>query len=177
MSNGEPLSIEPLELKFPFELKKNISCSLQLSNKTDSYVSFKVKTTNPNKYRVRPNPGIVLPRSTCDVIVTMLAQKESPPDMQCRDQFLFQIVRTFDGASAKDINAEMVLTSYWIGLALGNLLLDLGSRTDGSVLSSGLAACGILRDHESDSKIALDLCHRDLLSFHSASPLVAAGHT
>ncbi|MED6170110.1 Vesicle-associated protein 1-1, variant 2 [Stylosanthes scabra] len=98
---------KPIELKFPFELKKNISYSLQLSNKTNSYVAFKVKTTNPNKYRVRPNPGIVLPRSTCDVIVIMLAQKESPPDMQCKDQFLFQIVRTFDGASAKDINAEM----------------------------------------------------------------------
>ncbi|MED6215783.1 Vesicle-associated protein 1-2 [Stylosanthes scabra] len=107
MSTGELLSIDPLELKFPFELKKQISCSLQLSNKTDSYVAFKVKTTNPKKYCVRPNTGIVLPRSTCDVIVTMQAQKEAPPDMQCKDKFLLQSVKTFEGASAKDINAEM----------------------------------------------------------------------
>ncbi|KAG5039773.1 hypothetical protein JHK82_011920 [Glycine max] len=47
MSTGELLNIEPLELKFPFELKKQISCSLQLSNKTDSYVAFKsVKTVD-----------------------------------------------------------------------------------------------------------------------------------
>ncbi|KAL9326708.1 hypothetical protein ACSQ67_007353 [Phaseolus vulgaris] len=90
MSNGELLNIEPLELKFAFELKKQISCSLQLSNKTDAYVAFKVKTTNPKKYCVRPNTGIVLPRSTCDVMVTMQAQREAPTDMQCKDKFLLQ---------------------------------------------------------------------------------------
>ncbi|KAJ7952494.1 Vesicle-associated 1-1-like protein [Quillaja saponaria] len=107
MSTGELLSIEPLELKFPFELKKQISCSLQLLNKTDNFVAFKVKTTNPKKYCVRPNTGIVLPRSTCDVIVTMQAQKEAPPDMQCKDKFLLQSVKTNDGATPKDITAEM----------------------------------------------------------------------
>ncbi|KAG6606179.1 vesicle-associated protein 1-2-like [Cucurbita pepo subsp. pepo] len=107
MSTGELLSIEPLELKFSFELKKQISCSLQLSNKTESYVAFKVKTTNPKKYCVRPNTGVVSPGSTCDVIVTMQAQKEAPADMQCKDKFLLQSVKTFDGATAKDINAEM----------------------------------------------------------------------
>lgn len=107
MSTGELLNIEPLELKFPFELKKQISCSLQLVNKTDNYVAFKVKTTNPKKYCVRPNTGIVLPRSTCDVIVTMQAQKEVPPDMQCKDKFLLQSVVAPDGAAAKDITPEM----------------------------------------------------------------------
>lgn len=107
MSTGELLDIEPLELKFPFELKKQISCSLQLSNKTDSYVAFKVKTTNPKKYCVRPNTGVVLPRSACDIIVTMQAQKEAPPDMQCKDKFLLQSVKVNDGVTAKDITAEM----------------------------------------------------------------------
>ncbi|KAK7367790.1 hypothetical protein VNO80_09808 [Phaseolus coccineus] len=107
MSTGDLLSIEPLELKFFFELKKQISCSLILSNKTDSYVAFKVKTTNPKKYCVRPNTGIVLPRSTCDVIVTMQAQKEAPSDMQCKDKFLLQSVKVEDGIAAKDITAEM----------------------------------------------------------------------
>ncbi|XP_004511678.1 vesicle-associated protein 1-2-like [Cicer arietinum] len=107
MSTGDLLNIEPVELKFSFELKKQISCSLQLSNKTDSYVAFKVKTTNPKKYCVRPNTGVVLPRSTCDVIVTMQAQKEYPPDMQCKDKFLLQSVRVTDGANPKEITPEM----------------------------------------------------------------------
>ncbi|XP_023523096.1 vesicle-associated protein 1-2-like, partial [Cucurbita pepo subsp. pepo] len=37
----------------------------------------------------------------------MQAQKEAPADMQCKDKFLLQSVKTFDGATAKDINAEM----------------------------------------------------------------------
>ncbi|KAK4738599.1 hypothetical protein R3W88_002296 [Solanum pinnatisectum] len=107
MSNGELLQIHPVELQFTFELKKQISCSLQLSNKSDDYVAFKVKTTNPKKYCVRPNTGIVMPRSTCEVIVTMQAQKEAPPDMQCKDKFLLQSVIVSPGTTAKDITPEM----------------------------------------------------------------------
>ncbi|XP_077245074.1 vesicle-associated protein 1-2-like [Tasmannia lanceolata] len=107
MSSGELLEIEPQELKFPFELKKQISCSLQLSNKTDNYVAFKVKTTNPKKYCVRPNTGIVMPRTTCDIIVTMQAQREAPPDMQCKDKFLLQSVIANPGTAPKDITPEM----------------------------------------------------------------------
>ncbi|KAG4132586.1 hypothetical protein ERO13_D08G041100v2 [Gossypium hirsutum] len=107
MSTGQLLSIEPQELQFPFELRKQISCSLNLSNKTDNYVAFKVKTTNPKKYCVRPNTGVVLPRSTCNVVVTMQAQKEAPTDMQCKDKFLLQSVVASPGATPKDIMAEM----------------------------------------------------------------------
>ncbi|CAA0820377.1 Vesicle-associated protein 1-1 [Striga hermonthica] len=107
MSNGDLLQIEPLELQFPFELKKQISCNMQLTNKSDSYVAFKVKTTNPKKYCVRPNTGVVVPHSTCDVMVTMQAQKEAPLDMECRDKFLLQSVVVSPGLAAKDITAEM----------------------------------------------------------------------
>ncbi|CAI9095818.1 OLC1v1031840C1 [Oldenlandia corymbosa var. corymbosa] len=105
--SGELLNIEPLELKFPLELKKQICCSFQLLNKTENHVAFKVKTTNPKKYCVRPNTGIVSPRSTCDVIVTMQALKEPPADMQCKDKFLLQSAAASPGTTAKDITAEM----------------------------------------------------------------------
>ncbi|KAE8696838.1 Vesicle-associated protein 1-4 [Hibiscus syriacus] len=104
MSTGELLSIEPQELQFPFELRTQISCSLNLSNKTDNYVAFKVKTTNPKKYCVRPNTGVLLPRSTVNITVTMQAQKEAPPDMQCKDKFLLQSVVASPGA---DFTPEM----------------------------------------------------------------------
>ncbi|KAJ1272023.1 hypothetical protein BS78_06G171300 [Paspalum vaginatum] len=103
----ELLGIEPLELRFPFETKKQISCSMQLTNRTDDYIGFKVKTTSPKKYCVRPNSGIVPPRSTSDVIVTMQAQKEAPPDMQCKDKFLVQSVVVAEGTSVKDITGDM----------------------------------------------------------------------
>lgn len=107
MSTGDFLNLHPSELKFPFELKKQSSCSLQLTNKTDQYIAFKVKTTNPKKYCVRPNTGVVLPRSVCNVTVTMQAQKEIPSDMQSKDKFLLQAVVAPNGATNKDITADM----------------------------------------------------------------------
>nr|CAB3482187.1 unnamed protein product [Digitaria exilis] len=105
MSGGSAsfLEIQPSELAFPFEIMKQSSCSMQLTNKTEHYVAFKVKTTNPKQYCVRPNIGVVLPGSTCDVT----AQKELPPDMQCKDKFLVQSVAAENGATAQDINAAM----------------------------------------------------------------------
>jgi hypothetical protein len=41
-------------------------------------------------------------------VVTMQAQKEAPPDMQCKDKFLLQSVKTNDGVTPKDITPEMV---------------------------------------------------------------------
>ncbi|KAK2999974.1 hypothetical protein RJ639_023678 [Escallonia herrerae] len=133
MSTGDFLNIHPSELKFPcvllffffvymfigfliwvclacafkVELRKQSSCSMQLTNKTDQYIAFKVKTTNPKKYCVRPNTGIVLPGSSCNVTVTMQAQREAPPDTQCKDKFLLQGVVAPNGTSNKDIAPEL----------------------------------------------------------------------
>ncbi|XP_039122191.1 vesicle-associated protein 3-1-like [Dioscorea cayenensis subsp. rotundata] len=100
MSSGELLAIHPPELKFPFELKKRPSCLLELSNKTDDYVAFKVMTTNPTQYRVRPAAGVISPRSKYDVIVTMHAPRAIPPAMESRDRFLVQSVVTSDATSS-----------------------------------------------------------------------------
>ncbi|KAF3649881.1 Vesicle-associated protein 1-4 [Capsicum annuum] len=107
MTTGEFINIYPTELKFPFELRKQSSYSLQLSNKTDQYIAFKVKTTNPKKYCVRPNAGVVLPGSSCNVTVTMQAQKEAPPDMQCKDKFLIQSAIAPNGTTNKDVTPEI----------------------------------------------------------------------
>lgn len=40
--------------------------------------------------------------------VTMQAQKDAPPDMQCKDKFLLQSVVASPGATPKDITPEMV---------------------------------------------------------------------
>ncbi|KAE8723327.1 Vesicle-associated protein 1-1 [Hibiscus syriacus] len=105
MSMGHFLSIHPSEIQFPFELRRQTSCSMQLTNKTEKYVAFKVKTTNPKKYCVRPNSGIVLPGSSCSVTVAMQAQKEAPPE-PCRDKFLIQSVIAPDGLTNKDITQK-----------------------------------------------------------------------
>ncbi|XP_038996770.1 vesicle-associated protein 2-2-like [Hibiscus syriacus] len=88
--NTQLLEIEPKALEFRFTLKKPCSCSVRLTNNTDQNVAFKVKTTSPKKYHVRPSFGIIMPKSICDFTVTMQVQLEAPPDMICGDKFLIQ---------------------------------------------------------------------------------------
>ena len=102
MSTGVLLNVEPSVHKFPFELKKQSSCSMKLTNKTDKHAAFKVKTTNPKNYCVRPNTGVVSPRSTCHVTIKMQAQNEAPYDMRCKDKVLVQSVYAADGAATTE---------------------------------------------------------------------------
>ncbi|PSS10177.1 Vesicle-associated protein 2-2, N-terminally processed like [Actinidia chinensis var. chinensis] len=105
--SAELLEIQPPELKFIFELKKQCSCSVRLVNKSNNHVAFKVKTTSPKKYCVRPNTGIIKPKSACDFTVTMQAQKVAPPDMICKDKFLVQCTVVSAGTTDEDINSSM----------------------------------------------------------------------
>ncbi|KAL9390426.1 hypothetical protein Peur_019031 [Populus x canadensis] len=49
MMSTELLEILPRELKITFEVKRESSCSIQLGNKSDQYVAFKVRTAHPRK--------------------------------------------------------------------------------------------------------------------------------
>ncbi|KAG6507282.1 hypothetical protein ZIOFF_032624 [Zingiber officinale] len=89
-SGGQMISIYPEELSFEVELEKPSSCNIKVVNNTEHHVAFKVKTTSPKKYFVRPNASVVQPWDSCTVTVTLQAQKELPPDMQCKDKFLIQ---------------------------------------------------------------------------------------
>lgn len=100
------LEMKPQELRFIFELKKQSSCSVQMINKTNHHVAFKVKTTNPKKYCVRPNTGVIDPNSVCDFTVTMQAQKVAPPDMICRDKFLVQSTFVPEGTKEEDVTSH-----------------------------------------------------------------------
>ncbi|KAG2264669.1 hypothetical protein Bca4012_078177 [Brassica carinata] len=90
VGENQLISIVPDELKFLFELEKQSYCDLKVANKTEDYVAFKVKTTSPKKYFVRPNTGVIQPWDSCIIRVTLQAQREYPPDMQCKDKFLLQ---------------------------------------------------------------------------------------
>lgn len=88
--SGQMISIHPEELTFGLELEKPSYCNLKVINNTEHHVAFKVKTTAPKKYFVRPNISVVQPWDSCTIVVTLQPQKEYPPDMQCKDKFLIQ---------------------------------------------------------------------------------------
>lgn len=56
-------------------------------------MGFKVKTTTPRKYVVRPSSGVADPGATVQIQVVMQSQKDFPPDLKnCKDKFLVQTV-------------------------------------------------------------------------------------
>ncbi|KAF8116157.1 hypothetical protein N665_0020s0020 [Sinapis alba] len=101
------LDIQPRTLKFAVDLKKQSTCVVQLTNTTHHFVAFKVKTTSPKKYCVRPNVGVVAPKSSCEFSVIMQAFKEPPPGMVCKDKFLIQSTAVPAETTDEDITASM----------------------------------------------------------------------
>ncbi|KAB2018006.1 hypothetical protein ES319_D08G200900v1 [Gossypium barbadense] len=100
------ISVQPNALKFVFELEKPSFCDLKVVNNTEHYVAFKVKTTSPKKYFVRPNTGVVQPWDSSVIRVTLQAPREYPPDMQCKDKFLLQSTIVPPNTDVDDLPAD-----------------------------------------------------------------------
>ncbi|KAL6629507.1 hypothetical protein ACP70R_029272 [Stipagrostis hirtigluma subsp. patula] len=79
------LGIEPLELHFPFEPNKQISCSLQLSNDTNDYFAFRIETMNPLQYCIEPIQDVVPPRSKYIVNVMTQTREQAPKHKHCKE--------------------------------------------------------------------------------------------
>ncbi|KAF9198514.1 phosphatidylinositol-binding protein scs2 [Haplosporangium sp. Z 27] len=88
------IELEPSnQLGFRRPLTEAIKESLIIRNPTQLPIAFKVKTTAPKQYCVRPNSGRVEPGQELEVQVQMQAMKEDPPvDFKCKDKFLVQSV-------------------------------------------------------------------------------------
>ena len=60
-----------------------------ITNGTEETIAFKVKTTAPKFYCVRPNAALVAPGETLQIQVIFLGLAEEPvPNFNCRDKFL-----------------------------------------------------------------------------------------
>ncbi|CAA2984458.1 vesicle-associated 1-2 [Olea europaea subsp. europaea] len=104
MSTEQLLDIEPPGLSFPFErVRRQVSCTIRLSNKTRDRIAFMVVNPNPMNYGCEPNLGILSPRSTCDLTVTMQALEEAPRNMQCENNFLIRSLIVSSGATKEDV--------------------------------------------------------------------------
>ncbi|KAF4506437.1 hypothetical protein G6O67_006525 [Ophiocordyceps sinensis] len=85
------VDIEPQELSFRRPFTVEVSQTLTIKNPTSTPLAFKVKTTAPKQYCVRPNAGRIEPGQGFDVTVLLQAMKADPPhDTKCRDKFLVQ---------------------------------------------------------------------------------------
>jgi hypothetical protein len=84
------LTWEPATLNFGVAFDKPSMQELQGRNASPKNVAyaFKVKTTNPKRYSVRPSVGVVWPSKEITVTVQLFAMKEYPSDTsECKDKF------------------------------------------------------------------------------------------
>ncbi|MCJ1476685.1 phosphatidylinositol-binding protein scs2 [Lambiella insularis] len=102
------VELDPPELGFRRPFNHEVTRVLTLRNPNSDPVAFKVKTTAPKQYCVRPNSGRIEAGRDVEIQVLLQAMKEDPPpDARCRDKFLVQSV----GISAdQDVGN---ITSIW----------------------------------------------------------------
>lgn len=91
------LKLEPSsELRFRGSFTKVVTANLKLTNPTDKNVCFKVKTTAPKRYCVRPNSGFVEPHGVVEVAV-MLQPFDYDPKEKSKHKFMVQTMLAPEG--------------------------------------------------------------------------------
>jgi hypothetical protein len=97
MTPASKLKVEPSpDIIFTVVGGKPNPCPLQLTNTGTGFVAFKVKTTAPKKYCVRPNAGVIPSGKQVEVHVIPQVVKSSDPSLandlsgKCKDKFMIQ---------------------------------------------------------------------------------------
>jgi len=116
------LTIEPdTELVFRGPFKDVVTTILKLSNPSDKKVCFKVKTTAPKRYCVRPNCGLIEPSESVNVAVMLQPFDYKDENENKRHKFLVQsVIPTGDIADIQPGDVE----SLWKSLPDKYPLMD-----------------------------------------------------
>ncbi|KAF7817871.1 vesicle-associated protein 2-2-like isoform X1 [Senna tora] len=90
------------------ELKKQSSCSIQLTNNTTYHVAFKESDPpSPPAPHHKEKESNLYHFYHCIKPVTMQAQKVAPADMACKDKFLIQSTVVPVGTTSEDITSSL----------------------------------------------------------------------
>uniref|UniRef100_A0A8C7GL62 Vesicle-associated membrane protein-associated protein A n=2 Tax=Oncorhynchus TaxID=8016 RepID=A0A8C7GL62_ONCKI len=92
----------PYDLKFKGPFTDVVTTNLKLKNPSDRKVCFKVKTTAPRRYCVRPNSGMIESGATVTVSV-MLQPFDYDPNEKSKHKFMVQTI--FAPSTATDMDA------------------------------------------------------------------------
>jgi len=98
------LQMEPEnELVFKGPFKDVVTTILKLSNPSDKQVCFKVKTTAPKRYCVRPNCGLIEPGGNVSVAVMLQPFDYQDANENKRHKFLVQSIYSPGDVAASEV--------------------------------------------------------------------------
>ncbi|KAG7526994.1 vesicle-associated membrane A [Solea senegalensis] len=92
----------PSDLRFKGPFTDVVTTNLKLKNPSDRRVCFKVKTTAPRRYCVRPNSGVIDPGATVNISV-MLQPFDYDPNEKSKHKFMVQTI--FAPPNVSDMDA------------------------------------------------------------------------
>jgi len=106
------VEIDPQELAFQRPFNAEVTQILKIKNPNRLPVAFKVKTTAPKQYCVRPNSGRIEPGKEVEVTVILQPMKQEPSlDIKCKDKFLVQSHTEEDKESVQEKKIRVVYTA------------------------------------------------------------------
>lgn len=91
----------PIELTFTGPFTSAVSSYMKLKNPSDKKVCFKIKTTAPKRYCVKPNSGVVDPNNEVQIAVS-LQPFEFDPNEKNKHKFMVQSMFAPDGEINQD---------------------------------------------------------------------------
>jgi len=108
------LSLEPSsELIFRGPFTSVVTSELKLTNPSDRQVLFKVKTTAPKRYCVRPNGGVIEPKAYT-IINVMLQPFEYDPSEKNKHKFMVQTMFSPErSADQMNIPLSQLQDTWW----------------------------------------------------------------
>ncbi|XP_032206110.1 vesicle-associated membrane protein-associated protein B/C isoform X2 [Mustela erminea] len=139
------LSLEPQhELKFRGPFTDVVTTNLKLGNPTDRNVCFKVKTTAPRRYCVRPNSGIIDAGASVNVSV-MLQPFDYDPNEKSKHKFMVQSMfaptDTSDMEAVHDVEINKILPTTASKTETPAVSKALSSSLDDSEVKKVLEEC------------------------------------
>lgn len=87
-----------LVFKGPFNVVS--TTKLQLANSGNERFAYKIKTTAPKRYCVKPNSGFLAPHTTVDIQVMLQPQNPGQQDDRAKHKFMVQWAAVPDAYSA-----------------------------------------------------------------------------
>jgi len=108
------LSLEPSsELIFRGPFTSVVTSELKLTNPSDRKVLFKVKTTAPKRYCVRPNGGVIEPKAYT-IINVMLQPFDYDPSEKNKHKFMVQTMFSPErSADQMNIPLSQLQDTWW----------------------------------------------------------------
>lgn len=91
----------PIELTFTGPFTQAVSSYMKLKNPSDRKVCFKIKTTAPKRYCVKPNSGVVDPNTEVSIAVSLQPFEYDPAEKN-KHKFMVQSMFAPDGEINQD---------------------------------------------------------------------------